>query len=712
MERIVRTVCQGCHCECGVLVKVVDEKVAEIKGDPDHPMNRGFTCIKGRVQHEVTYHPGRLKFPLKRAGARGEGKWVRVSWDEALDEIATKMTAIKGTFGPETIAAIHGTGPRASLTSTLLPYALNGPNKISVDLHICYVPSLVAEGVTVGQSIMMEKGPDYRSSSCILVWGGNPLISHPPRGMEILEAKRKRKAKLIVVDPRRTQLASEADLWLQIRPGTDLALALGMLNVIISEGLYEREFVERWCYGFEELRDRVRKYTPEKVAEITWIPAGDIREAARTYAAVKPATLHHRVAIEHNINSTQTNRALIILIALTGNIDVEGGNLLPAQMEGYIPTGSGGKRSRPSREIEERRIGSKEFPLISGPEAKHPFVTSFLAVDAMLTGEPYPIKALYCAGANPVINVQNSKRVWDALKRLDLLMVVDFFMTPTAELADYVLPATTWLERDECCDIPYTNYISARQKVIEPLGEAWDDLKIVIEIVKRIPGANRRIVPWNDVSECNDWRVRDMGITFDDFKKTGYVAVPARYKKFEEKGFDTPSGKVELYSTVFEKFGYDPLPDHKEPPESPVRTPELFKEYPLILITGGRSIEYFHSEGRQIPSLRRRLPEPEIEIHPDTARELNIRTGDWIWMESPRVKGERIKLRARLTSALDPKVAHAPHGWWFPEKPGPEHGCFDSNINVILSADPPREEICGSVPTRGTLCRIYPCREQ
>ena len=710
MERIVRTVCQACHCECGVMVHVDDRKVTKIEGDSNHPMNRGFICVKGRAEPERTYHPDRLKYPLKRVGARAEGRWKRVSWDEALTAIAIELTEIKEKYGPESIATIHGTGPRASLCSALLPFALGSPNRISVDLHICYAPSLVAEGVTVGHSIMMEEGPDYQAANCILVWGGNPLISHPPRGIEISEAKRKRKAKLIVIDPRKTSLASQADLWLQIRPGTDVALALGMTNVIIDRGLYDREFVVQWCSGFDKLRERAKDYAPEKVAEITWIPAEKIREAAEIYAMTKPASLHHRVAVEHNVNSTQTDRALTILVALTGNIDVKGGNLLPVHIEGYIPTialAGSGRWLRPSPQVEAKRLGSEEFPLISGPEARLPFVTSFLAVEAMLTEKPYPLKALYCAGGNPVINVQKSKQVWDALKRLDLFVVADFFMTPSAELADYVLPVTTWLERDECCDIPYMNYISARQKAIEPLYECWDDLKIVIELIKRIPWANREIVQWGDVNECYDWMVRGMGLTFDEFKRKGYIIEPMRYKKYGGRGFDTPSGKVELYSTIFEKFGYDPLPRYCEPPESPVSPPGLIKEYPLILISGGRSMEYFHSEGRQIPQLRKLAPDPEVEIHPDTAKKATIEDGDWVWIETPKVKGERVKFKAKLTTNIHPQVVHAPHGWWFPEKPAPEHGCFDSNINVVLSADPPREKICGSVPTRGTLCRIY-----
>ena len=709
MEKTVRTVCQACHCECGVLAVVKDGKVIKVKGDPDHPMNRGFICVKGKAEPERLYHPDRLKYPLRRQGARGEGKWERISWDKALGGIAEALTEVKEKYGPEAIAALHGTGPRASLCSSLLPFALGSPNRISIDLHICFAPSLVAEGVTVGHSIMMEQGPDYREANCIVVWGANPLASHPARGNDIIQARRKRKTRLIVIDPRETELASKADLWLQIRPGTDDALALGMMNVIIDRGLYDRAFMEKWCKGFSELRERVKPYTPETVSDLTWIPEEKIIAAAEMYAETKPAALHHRVAIEHNINSAQTDRALVILIALTGNIDVKGGNLLPMPIDGYIPSiaiSGAGPWLRPDAEVIDKRIGRNEFPLIAGPDAPLPFVPSPLAIEAMLEGSPYPLKAVYAAGSNALINVQNSKKVLRALKNLDLHVAVDFFMTPTAEFADYVLPATTWLEREEICDLSYMGCITARQKALDPLYESWDDLKIVIELVKRIPWADRRIVPWDNVIGCYDWMLKGMGITFNDFKKKRSVEVPHEYKKYEKAGFDTPSRKVELYSSVFERFGYDPLPDYKEPPEGPLSTPKLMESYPFILITGGRSIAYFHSEGRQISQLRKLVPDPEIEIHPDTAKTLRVEEGDWVWIETPKVEGERAKFKVKVTSKIHPQVIHAAHGWWYPEMPGPEHGCFESNINVVMSGDPPRDEICASVATRGTLCRI------
>ncbi len=705
MEKTVRSICQACHCNCGVIVHIEDGKVTRVTGDPEHPMNRGFICVKGRAQPDLLYHPDRLKYPIKRIGQRGEGKWQIITWDDALNDIAARLTEIQGKYGAESIAVLTGTGPRTgNNVARLFCLMLGTPNRISVDNHICFSPSVVAETCTYGvMTTMMEVGPDYRHADCIMAWGANPLASHPPRGEEIVQAKRKRGARLIVIDPRHTTLAAMADLWLQVRPGTDVALALGMINVIIAEELYDKEFVSKWCYGFEELRNHAQAFPPERVAGITWLSADSIKEAARLYATTRPAVLHHRIGVEHNINSTQTDRALAILIALSGNLDVKGGNLFQLLPEGF---------SHPcnqlnfDQDIREKRIGNKEFPLAQG------FVHCALAVEAMLHGRPYPLKAIYCTTGNPVVNMQNSKKMWQALKNLELLVVADFFMQPTAELADFILPASTWLEKDDMGDFPnlmYTNYIAAGQKAVEPLYECWDDRKILIELGKRIHWPDRVPMPWRDVDELNNAMVKDLGMTFREFQDKGYLVEPMQYKKYLKSGFNTPTGKVELYSTRLKEYGYDPLPTFHEPPESPVSTPELLPEYPLILITGGRSIAHFNTEGRQIPGLRKLVPDPLIDIHPDTAREAGIAEGDWIWLETPQVRGERVRLRAKLTTDVHPGVVHAPHGWWFPEKPGPEHGCFDSNVNVVLTGDPPREPICGSVRTRGTLCRISKC---
>lgn len=698
MKRVVRTVCQASHIECGVLVHVEDGKITKITGDPEHPDTKGFICVKARAQPQFLDHPDRLKYPLRRVGERGSGKWQRISWDEALDEIADQLTQVRTKYGANAIATLHGTGPRPSLLSThALATALGTPNVLSVDVQICFIPSLTGQFGTWGAQILMDSGPDYLNSNCILAIGANPLTSHPPRGVGILEAKRTRKAKLIVIDPYRTELAGRADLWLQVRPGTDAALVLAMTKLIIDEELYDKEFVTRWCHGFDQLRDSVAEYSIEKAAQITWVPAAQIREAARLYATIKPASLHQRVGVEQNINSTQTVRAIANMLAITGNIDVPGGNLLPEHFAGAFP--------RPTPEIERQRIGANEYPMTLGPESPFPMVFGPLAHDAIRDGR---LKAVFCAGGNPVILMQNSKGVRESLKdKLDLHVVADFFMTPTADVADYVLPAATWLERDDLCGALHMQSFSIRQKVIEPLYECRHDMDIVIDLVKRIPWADRQHLPWDNVDECNEASVRALGLTFAEAKEIGYIPRPVKYKKYEEGGFHTPTGKVELYSTRFEKFGHAPLPSYIEPPESPVSSPELLQDYPLILYTGRRPMEYYHSQQRQIPALRDRAPDPQVDIHPDTAKHLAIAHGDWIWLETPQVKGERVRLKANVTTDVYPGMVHAGVGWWFPEKPAPEHGCFESNINVVLTDAAPREGICASARTRGTLCRVY-----
>jgi thiosulfate reductase / polysulfide reductase chain A len=708
MEKIIRTICQGCHSECGVLVHVDKGRVTRIKPDRNHPISRGYICVKGVNYAHFTHHRDRLKYPLKRVGAKGAGKWERVSWGDALSDIAAKLTRIKDKHGVRALGAFHGTAPRQSLFSCrLLASALGTPNVANTDLHICHAPSMVAEFATFGCSALQEEGPDYTASKCIFVCGGNPLISHPPRGRDLLEGVKNNQAKLIVVDPRRTKLAAQADMWLQIRPGTDVALILAMLHTIISENLYDKTFVDKYCYGFDRLKEHVKDFPAEKAAQVTWLEADRIKEAARLLAKTKPAIIHHRVAVEHNLNSTQTDRALAILAAITGNLGVKGGNLLPTHIPGFVPTGGVVGHCKLPPEKARGRLGGRQYPLIAGPEPLFLFVHAALAAEAMLHEKPYGLKGLFLAGANPVVNMQNTRRTWEAFKQLDLFVASDFFMNPTAELADYVLPATTWLERDECCDEQYMACIAARQKAVEPIGESRDDVQMVIDLIDRIPWADRKYIPWKSAAEFNNFRLAGTGLTFDKFKEKGYITVDTQYRQYEKDGFATPTGKVELYSTIFEKNGHPPLPSYIEPPQSEFSTPDLLDQYPYVLLTGGRTIEYYHSSGRQIKPLRDRMPNPLIELHPDTAQKEDIAEGDWVWVETPQIKGERVKFRAHLTTELDPRMVHVQHGWWFPENPSPDHGIFESNINVVLTDDPPREEICGSVATRGTLCRIY-----
>lgn len=711
--RFFKTACQACHCECGVIVEVRDGRVVHIEGDPDHPENQGIMCPKGLSYIDLLYHPDRLKYPLKRTGKRGEGQFERIGWDEALDIVAKEFNKIREKHGPEAIGFAWNDGPRTyCVPYTALLYAMGSANSLLV-AHICHMPSYIADSLSFGKMVSSEVGPDYLNSRCIMIWGCNPPATHPSKAKQIFEGMAKG-AKLIVVDPIFTPLASKADLWLQIRPATDDALALGMLHVIINENLYDRDFVEKWCNGFEPLRKRVQDYPPQRVSKITWIPEEEIIQAARMYATLKPSSFHHRTALEMHTNTFQTLRALAILMAITGNIDVKGGNVINSLPKGYksyfeLMTGYD---FRPPAEVENKRIGVKEFPVLCGAESFRPFSHLPTAIKSMITGKPYPIKGVFGA-VNWITACENAKEAYEAIMNLDFLMISDFFMTPTAELADIVLPAATWLENDDYCDISYLNFFSLRQKVIEPVGECWDEKKIALEIAKRMGILEKYAIRASSVEEFNDFRVKGMGKTFDEMKEIMYVKEPFNYKKYEQGGFDTPTAKVDLYSTVLAKHGYDPLPYYEENPETPLSTPELAKKYPLLLITAGKHIAFYHSANRQIRWLRELNPEPTIDIHPETAEKRGIQDGDWVWIETSKKTQGRVKQKARLTLAVHPQVVHAEAHWWFPERQGElrRQGFWESNINVITPSDPPYDPIVGSTPLNGLLCKVYKVEE-
>lgn len=694
----VETFCQQCHMKCPVIASVKNGRIESIANT---------NCPKGRYAHEVLYHPDRVKRPLRRAGGRGEGNWQAIPWAEALHLMAERFGQIRDSHGAEAIATISGCYHKENALSAtyLFSHLLGTPNVLDAN-HLCIIPDVIAQIVTVGDVLHSDYRVDYKRSRCILVWGANPAETRPPQARHIFSAKAKG-AKLIVVDPRFTETASRADLWLRVRPGTDAALAMAMLNTIINEGLYDKEFVDKWCIGFKNLKDRVQEYPPSKAAEITWVPEEKIIEAARLLATTKPACLHTRLGSgSQHINATQTSRAITILMALVGCIDIAGGNLLGDWLAGFKRIGGVPRLLRVSPEMGARRIGAREFPLTAGANSPFPPRAHAPAgVKAMLSGQ---IKAFFVPGSNFVVNEGNSREVWEALNNLDFLVVADLFLTPTAELADLVLPPAHWLETDTPLDAwqdmgpALFNYVMAAPKVVAPLEECWDDRRMVLELAQEMGLRS----PWRTVEEFNNWRLQEVGITFQELGKKPHhmLSFPVTYRKFEERGFGTPSGKIELYSSILEQAGHDPLPYYVEPPQSPVSTPALARDYPLILTTF-RSRVYEHTEYRQIAPLRKLLPEPLIEINPKTASHFGIEEGDEVWVETPTVRS-RVKGNARLIPQLHPRVVAFPFGWWFPEKPAPEHGCFESNINTIIDNGPPYEPINGNYQARGILCRI------
>ena len=533
----------------------------------------------------------------------------------------------------------------------------------------------------------------------MLFWGHNPLNSGPDgetrfNVREALDTN----PKIVVVDPRQTELARRADVWLQLRPGADDALALAFLNVIISEQLYDAPFVERWTYGFDALREHVRRFTPGWAAPITWVAAEKIVAAARLFARTKPAMLEWGCAIEHTPKCIQTVRALSMLPALTGNVDVPGGWVFGMRGIGQFPS----LIENLTPEANAKRLGADRFKLLGGEGADLPAAHIPTLLQAMREGTPYPVKAFLVFGNNTLTTFANSALVYESLMKLDFMVCADLFMTPTAELADIVLPAASWPEIDQVAGLPTVaaNVVLANQRAVR-IGECMSDEEIFVELARRM----ELPVGTESVEEVLNSQLARGGldITFAQLKEKGSVTVPFKYRKYEDGGFKTPTGRIELYSTRFEEMGYAPLPFYEEPPESPISRPEVAEDYPLVLTTGARIPYFFNSEHRQIKNLRKAHRHPTAEIHPETAARYGITKNDWMWIETKR---GRIRQRARLTTGIDPRVIAAEHGWWFPEEPAPEYGVWRSNVNLLTDNQPPYDPAMGTYQLRALLCRV------
>ena len=694
-HEVVRSTCALCLALCGVLVHMEDGRPVKVVGDPESPVSKGALCVKARRSFDRLFHPDRLKYPLKRVGERGEGKWQRISWDEALDTIAGKFLGAKGKHGPESVWIHIGHGKHMDWCLDRLGNAFGTPN-VSWYGQVCWLPRLLGAKFTNGFLPL----PDYEyPPACLVVWGCNMEETR------IVDAVNTRNAikggsKLIVIDPREIQYVRDAELWLKVRPSSDLALALGMINVIINEKLYDREFVENWTIGFDQLRQHVQDYPPEKVEEITWVPAEKIIEAARIYATTRPAAIQWGNALDHSINSFQTCRAISILRAITGNLCVSGGDLK--------------WRKVPVRERSDPGVGLSE--LLSAevlakrlwwqPEGKSlvNYTTPSLVVKAILEEKPYRIACGYIHGSNILLTTPDAQDVYRALRKIDFLTVADLFMTPTVALADIVLPVASYLEYDFVDITPYYPIATVQRKVAQ-IGECWPDHKIINELGKKL-GVGQYF--WKDADEALDFLLEPSGLTFEEFKRVVIIPGAKEYRQYRTGGFPTPSGKVELYSEQLRKLGKDPLPVYYEPANTPLGAPELTNEYPLV-VTVWKPECYRHSGDRNIDFLRELHPEPIVEIHTETAKKLGIEDGDWVHIES---KLGRVKQKASLTSAIDPRVVIADYGWWFPEKGVAElYGWQESNINVLIDDEPPYGYDLGTPNLRGALCRVYKAEE-
>jgi len=699
-KSVVRSACRMCHGVCQVLVHLEGDRVVKVTGDPDSPTSRGYICPKGKASPELLYHPDRLLYPLKRAGERGENKWERITWDEALGEMAERLKAIKEESGPEYFAMQQGTGRPYTGFTTRFANAFGTPNFTGV-AHLCYLPRWLVSLYTLGQLPICDiYGFGGECPACIVLWGCDLSNSGASDGMcgGMFQAALKKAKKVIVVDPRRIKAAEKADHWLQLRPGTDGALALAMINTIIAEDLVDHDFVDGYTVGYERLVEHVQPFTPEWAAPITRLDAEDIRAAARTYATTPPACMQWGNAVDMSACNAQTARSLLILRALTGNIDRPGGDVLwvpPAgvkQRSVFMNLEVPGLQFRPP-EVYDRVVDGGRYPIC--PIAHPPTFWR-----SIVEGDPYRIRAMWIVGSNPLLTMTDPLQTERALRLLEYLVVSDFFLTPTAQLADLVLPAATWLEQDDVVNLHKIWCVLARRKVAQ-VGKARDDREVIFELAHRL-GLDEAF-PWKDFRAYLEWALEDAGMTFEEFCDKGMLAGEMRYHKYREHGFATASGKFEIYSSLLEAMGVSPLPVYREPPLTPVSAPELVREYPLILTTGAKIREFFHSEGRQIGSLRKKHPDPLVEIHPHTAASLGIDEGDWVLIETPH---DRVRMRARLFDGIAPDVVSAEHAWWFPEDDAPEYGWRKSNVNLLfgeMEYDPDS----GSESLRSALCKVY-----
>jgi anaerobic selenocysteine-containing dehydrogenase len=697
-ERMVPTFCSLCgpSMGCGLNCYVKDGKLVRVEGMKESPINNGRLCPKAYASVQWLYSPQRLKHPLKRIGEKGEGKFAKITWDEALDIIAGKLKEQKEKYGPESLAVLS---PQAR---TYKPYFIRfltvhgSPNYCHSG--ICAIQRAFGFAYTLGAPML---GADYEHADVIVVWGANPVYSATPMGTmkRILDAK-ERGAKLIVIKPEMQPDAAKADIWVPIRPGTDGALALAMLNVIVNEHLYDAEFVSRWCYGFDKLVPHIQKYTPEWAEPITGLTADQIKELARLYGKAKSTCILAGNAFDQTVDSNNAVRAVGILMAITGNFDRPGGNIVSMGSSMPIPKPVN-MPERYTQDFIDRLVGPEMAgcfqPFIEGISSAY-----YRCLNSVLTGEPYPVKTIIAPGTQPTVITRGSKRVVEAVKKLEFFVVIDVMQTASMSWADVVIPVTTMYE----CNHPFEaqmmgNWIMARNKVIEPLGDYKSDYEFWLDLgVKMGYGEDF----WHgNIDECMNYQLENFGMTMDELRAypNGIIYEPNSpvYEKYESI-FNTPSprlsrapylpqGKVAIYNTSFEENGFNPLPEWVEPPESPTNTPELLTKYPLVFFDTHTSDVYNHAWLRNIPCLREIQPEPWIHIHPDTAKARGIEDGDWVIVESPH---GWIKVKALYFPGIRPDTIMSLHGWWqgCEELGLPGYPLLDggANVNILYNTDP------------------------
>jgi len=669
----VSTLCRMCDHGCGMEVFVEEGRPVRVRGSQSHPFNKGWLCAKGRSALELFYSPLRLKTPMIRTK---EGL-KEASWEEALAHVSKALLQLKERHGPQSLAIYYGEGVgHQEIRSYMKRFAnLYGtPNFCGVG-SICNTARTMAETLTFGA---LTK-PDIPNTRLLVVWGGNPFVSHEPYPPGEIGKLRKRGGKLIVIDPRKTETALKADLHLAVKPGSDAVLMLNLLHVIVQEALWDKGFVEQWVQGFESLFEAARDqaFSPEKGQAVTGISAEEVRSLARMYGTTRPAAIFTGNGLEHHGHGVNTIRLLALLKAITGNLDVPGGDLFTPRLKLKDITA-------PLPEPPVPAVGTERFPVFCRTRGE---AHALSLPDAILEGRPYPVKGMIITGGNPSLEWPDGRRTAEALRALDFLVVIDVVRSPDSRFAHVILPACSFFERDEHRVNVYQNLacLSVRKKVVDPRWGLPDQV-IWMELGRSLGYGD--YFPWRTCVEGIDHLLSDQGLTHADLVAQGGVHEyeARKFRKYEEKGFHTPSGKVEVCPSLLEDLGFDPSPIA----QASSGGPETSETYPLLLTTGGNLLCYTHWQFRYLQKLRKMAPEPECEIHPDTALQQGISDGDMVEVTTEH---GRVRVRARLTGRIRRDTVHLPQGW------------EEANANVLTGmggADP----ISGFPNLKAVPCRL------
>jgi cysteine desulfurase NifS len=702
--------CGICPAGCFVTATVTDGKLTRVEPRDGHPL--GMICHIGRHSPEIVHDPDRLLYPLRRVGPRGTHSFERITWDEAYDTIVDHFQGIKAEHGPEAVAIYTGRGSFemamcdlfqpadaavSSAASVLFPFG--SPNALGVGA-LCYVSfAMIAPHVTMGEMLITME-TDLEQSELILLWGANPATDSPPHAHHQILAARERGAQLISIDPRRGETAQKAGAeWIPIRPGTDGALALGLINVLLEEEIYDERFVRDFTVGFAELDQLVQHYRPEVVAGITGVPAETVRSLARRIAGARGACPVMYTGLEYSDSGVQAIRAVFTLFALAGQLDVPGGMLFRMK-ENIFPQNRTGLIKNPDV---KKALGRDRFPVYSAYRGESHAV---VLPDSVLHGDPYRIRALVVLGGS-ILTSWPDPEVWRrTFSALDFMVAVDRHPTADSAYADIVLPAATYYEITSY--MRYGPLFKIRERLVPPQGEARNDFLILAELARRLGYGH--LYPQTE-DEILRFALEGTGFTLEEVRAAGGEArVPTRmmeYRKWEkgllrpdrQPGFNTPSGKFEIASSILAEHGYDPLPVYTEPAEGPLANPALAAQFPLVFNSGARTIHDFRSQHHGVPGLARRHAEPPVTMNQDDATDLGISEGDRVWVETPR---GRAMFTAVLTADMVRGAVDAAMGGGGPLGSPAWQAC---NVNVLTDLgrlDP----ISGFPIYKALLCRV------